>query len=212
MMAAPGIAGFNDFTAYVSDYNTGAPVDASSVQLQFSNPLRSTVAQSNLTLARQSTGVLSARGANLSLNGVWQITAIINNGLHSTEVSNLLLFTDEPQPQVTITKFSGEPTLYTAQLSKGRTAQVYLDSATREFHVTYFAAGGTGEVQTSSVIIGETPLPAGLPTVLSARRLDPSGHWVADAMVPAGEVRFDIIATLPTGEVLATHVTITPGS
>jgi hypothetical protein len=78
--------------------------------------------------------------------------------------------------------------------------------------MTFFPASGTGEVQTSSIIVGQTPLPNGPATVLAARRLDPVGHWVADAQVPAGKTRFDIIATLPSGEVLATYVIITLGS
>ncbi|MBV8301546.1 MAG: FixH family protein, partial [Candidatus Dormibacteraeota bacterium] len=207
----PGVAGFNTFTAKIADYNTGAPVDASAVTLQFSNPLRPNVAPSSLSLQRQSPGVFSARGANLSLDGIWAVQAVIENGLASTEVQ-LQLVTDEPPPQTTQTLIpSGTgnqtETVYTIQLSKGRTAQVYLQQSgpLYEFHVTMFTAGGNGEVQTSAMTIGET-LQGGAPTILVSRRLDPVGHWVADASKPKGATRFDIIATLPTGEVLATYV------
>ncbi len=54
-------------------------------------------------------------------------------------------------------------------------------------------------------------VPGRPPTILVSRRLDPIGHFVADATVPAGPTRYDIIATTAAGAAIATYVTITPG-
>ncbi len=47
--------------------------------------------------------------------------------------------------------------------------------------------------------------------MLVSRPFDPVGHFVADATVPAGKTRYDLIATLPDGEVLSTYVVISLG-
>ena len=47
--------------------------------------------------------------------------------------------------------------------------------------------------------------PGGQPTILVTRRLDPIGHFVADATVPAGATRYDIIATTNSGAAVATY-------
>jgi copper transport protein len=214
LVVSPGTAGFNTFTLHVAGYDTGAPVNASSVELEFTNPLRPQLGESTLSLKRQSAGTFAARGANVSISGIWEVAAIIENASSSTEV-HLQLTTGGPQPYVTETPFQGLPTLYSIQLQNGWLAQVYLDPdkpGADEFHVTFFTnANETSEVQIASVTIGMTP-PGDSPTILVPTRLDPIGHFVAPATVPAGPTRFDILATTQTGVAIATYVTITPGS
>jgi copper transport protein len=214
LMVSPGTAGFNTFTVHVAGYDTGAPVNASSVELEFTNPLRTQLGESTLTLKRQSAGTFAARGANLSIAGIWEVAAIIENASSSTEV-HLQLTTIGPAPYVTATPFQGLPTLYSIQLQDGWLAQVYVDPdkpGADEFHVTFFTnASETSEIPIASVTIGMT-LPGGTPTILVPTRLDPIGHFVAPATVPAAPTRFDIIATTKTGVAIATYVTITPGA
>jgi hypothetical protein len=52
----------------------------------------------------------------------------------------------------------------------------------------------------------------GTPTILVSRRLDPIGHFVADATVPAGATRFDILATTASGQAITTYISLTPGA
>ena len=214
LTVSPGTAGFNNFDLRVSDYDTGAIVRASSVELEFTQPLRPQLGQSTLTLKRQSDGTFAARGANLSVAGIWEVAAIIENATNSTEV-HLQLTTITPAPYVTATRFSGLPTLYSIQLQNGWLAQVYLDPdkpGADEFHVTFFTnANETSEIQIASATFGMT-VAGGTPTILVSRRLDPIGHFVSDATVPAGPTRFDIIATTQSGVAITTFVTITPGS
>lgn len=211
---SPGTAGFNTFSLRVTDYDTGATVHASSVQLEFTQPLRPQLGQSTLTLKRQANGTFAARGGNLAIGGIWEVAAIIENATNSTEV-HLQLTTITQPPIVTVTRFSGLPTLYSIQLPGGALAQVYLDpdkAGADEFHLTFFTnANETSEIQIESATIGMT-VPGGTPTILVSRRLDPIGHFVADATVPPGATRYDILATTQSGQAIATYVVITPGS
>ena len=213
LSVAPGSPGFNQFTLRVTDYDTGATVQARSVQLEFSQPLRPQLGQSTLTLTHQADGSFAARGANLAVAGIWEVAAIVDNGGRSTEV-HMQLTTISAAPTVTATRFNGLPTLYSVQLQNGWLAQVYIDPdkpGADEFHVTFFTnSNETSEIQIATTTIGMTP-PGGMPTILVSRRLDPIGHFVADAVVPAGATRYDIIATTQTGAAIATYVTITPG-
>jgi copper transport protein len=214
LVVSPGAAGFNTFTLHVTDYDSGAPVRASSVDLEFIQPLRPQLGQSTLVLKRDAAGTFAARGANLSIAGIWEVAAIIENAGSSTEV-HLQLSTIGPAPFVTATPFQGLPTLYSIELQNGWLAQVYLDPdkpGAGEFHVTFFTnANETAEIPIASVTIGIT-VPGGTPTILVPTRLDPIGHFVAAATVPAAPTRFDIIATTKTGVAIATYVTVTPGA
>ena len=211
LVVSPGSAGFNDFDARVTAYDTGAIVRASSVQLEFTQPLRPELGQSTLTLKRQQDGSFAARGANLAIAGIWEVAAIIENADKSTEV-HLQLTTNSPAPFVTATRFSGLPTLYSIRLQDGWIAQVYVDPdkpGADEFHVTFFAnANETSELQIAAATIGMTA-PGGSPTILVSRRLDPIGHFVADATIPTGTTRFDIIATTRAGAAIGTYLMIT---
>lgn len=213
LTVSPGTAGFNNFVLRVTDYDTGATVNAASAQLEFTQPLRPQLGQSTLTLKRQPDGSFAARGGNLAIAGIWEVAAIIENAANSTEV-HLQVTTITPAPIVTATRFSGLPTLYSIQLPNGGIAQVYIDpdkAGADEFHVTFFTnSNETSEIHIASITVGITP-PGGTPTVLVTRRLDPIGHFVADATVPAGATRYDVIATTQTGVPIATYVTITPG-
>ncbi|MBV8195593.1 MAG: CopD family protein [Candidatus Dormibacteraeota bacterium] len=210
---SPGTAGFNTFELHVADYTTGATVAASKVLLQFTQPLRPSLGTSTLTLTRQQDGSFQAHGGNLSLSGIWEVAAIIENGEASTEV-HLQVATTEAPPTVQVSQFGGGlPTVYTIQLASGMQAQVYLDpnrAGADEFHVTFIGATGN-EVPIAEATIGMTP-PSGTPQILVARRLDDIGHFVADATVPAGKTRFDILATTRSGQAITTYITITPGS
>ncbi|MEA2637802.1 MAG: hypothetical protein QOE18_859, partial [Chloroflexota bacterium] len=81
-----------------------------------------------------------------------------------------------------------------------------------EFHVTFFTnANETTELQISSATVGMTTA-RGAPTILVSRRLDPIGHFVADATVPPGATRFDILASTESGQAINTYILLTPGA
>ncbi|MFZ0180399.1 MAG: CopD family protein, partial [Candidatus Dormiibacterota bacterium] len=166
LVVSPGAAGFNNFALRVTDYDTGAPVHASSVELEFTQPLRPQLGESTLTLKRQSDGTFAARGGNLAIAGIWEVAVIIENASNSTEV-HLQLATTTTPPIVTAARFSGLPTLYSIELQNGWLAQVYIDPdkvGADEFHLTFFTSSNeTSEIQIATTTIGMTP-PGGTPT------------------------------------------------
>jgi copper transport protein len=209
---SPGTAGFDRFTARVTDYDSGADVSAQAVQLTFRFPARPVLGASTLTLKHQPDGSWTGRGANLSLDGTWQVTVLVERGAQSAEVP-LQVTTRSVPPKIDVSRVPGEPTLYTIHLDQGRSVQVYIDPNQRgpvEFHMTFFDASGK-ELAISDASVTMTP-PGGTPTPLPTRRLDPVGHDVADATLGRGAYRFDISATTGDGEPIATHISITAGT
>lgn len=213
LTVTPGASGFNAFAMRVADYNSGSSVNASHVLLQFTQPFRPSLGTSTLTLAKQSDGTYAARAGNLSLPGIWEVAAVIENGVQSTEV-HLQLTTVSPPPVVQVSKFSGGlPTLYTITVSPQVRAQVYLDPnkpGADQWHCTWMDPNGN-EIPMADMTFGMTT-PGGTPTILVKRRLDPIGHFVSDATVPAGTTRFDLLGTTVSGQSVATFINITPGS
>lgn len=208
---SPGTPGFNRFVAGVTDYDTGATVSAQSVQLTFRFPARPDLGASTLTLSHQSDGTWTGRGANLSLDGAWQLTVLVERGAQSTEVPLQLTTRSVPQ-KIDVSRVPGEPTLYTVHLDQGRTVQVYIDPnipGAVEFHATFFDASGK-ELPVADAVITMTP-PGGPTQTLPVRRLE-LGHFVADAAVGRGAYRFDVTATANSGETISTHISITAGT
>ncbi len=174
-------------------------------------PARSDLGESTLALTRAGDGSYTGQGANLSLDGAWQVTVLVQRGAQSVEVP-LTLQTRLLPVVVHKLKTPGLPTLYTVDLTQGRTVQVYLDPDRPGpviFHATYFDAK-QGALDVTRCSITMTP-PGGSTTPLATRQLD-VGHFVADATVGKGAYRFDITGTTASGETLTTHLDITAGS
>jgi copper transport protein len=211
---SPGTAGFDTFTATVTDYDSGAPVTADGVTLRFVFPARSDVGNSRLDLPPTGPGVFAATGTNLSLEGTWQITGLVSRGASSVEVP-LELTTRasgpavaSPTPSIDVIAVPGLPTIYTVHLSAGRTVQVYLDPGkhgANEVHATFFDAAGN-ELPVASVTMALGPK-GGPPEPLTPRQLEP-GHFVADTTLAAGTYTLSISGPAPNGDPLATSLDI----
>jgi len=212
LSATPGLAGFNRFTATVVDYDTGQPVDAEGVQLRFSFPARSDVGGSSLDLKRQSAGVFTGSGGNLSLTGAWKVSVLVERGAQSAEVP-LQLTTRTVPPTITVRKGGGDiPTLYTATLADRRSVQVYLDPdkpGPLIFHSTFFDATGK-ELPVTTCTITATP-PGGTATPLATTMLEP-GHFVANLTMAQGKYHFDIDGSTSTGDTIAVALDVAAGS
>ena len=212
LQASPGKAGVNDFTLTLTDYDSGQPVAADKVVVGFRVPARPGIAPSTLELTAHGGGVYTGRGTNLSIDGTYDITVLVERGASSTEV-DVRLTTISTPPRVTITRFQGLPTLYTIALPQHQAVQVYIDpntSGPTEFHATFLGASQQ-ELQITSAEIAETAADGSV-RILPIRRLDPLGHFVADATVSSRSTRFDITGTMSGGEVLSTYIMITAGT
>jgi copper transport protein len=213
---SPGTAGFNQFRVTLRDYDSGAPVDATAVSLRFRLPARPDLGESTLALPSAGSGIYTAQGANLSIDGTWALTVAVQRPSGGTEVP-LTLTTRQPPERLDVQRFIGAPTLYTLHLPDGRSVQVYLDPGkvgvrVNEFHVTVVGPDGT-ELAVRDLSVSATPPGSAVAATLPVRRLDPLGHFVADVLnAVAGPYRFDVDATATTGEQIQGHFTIAASS
>jgi copper transport protein len=206
--ARPGLPGPNRFRLRVADYDRGTPVDANRVSLRFEFPARPDVGGSAIDLQPTSAGVYEGSGSNLSLDGRWRVTALIERGAASVEVP-LRIQTKSSPEQISVSRAGGQPTLYTVALSGKRSVQIYLDpehAGPSQFHATFFDSSGNG-LPVEDETLTATP-PSGDPFALAPRKLD-IGHFVADVPLTKGEWRFDVTATAGDGEQLAAYVNVT---
>jgi copper transport protein len=206
----PGTAGPNTFRATAVDYDTGAPVPASSIELRFAYPSRPDVGTSTLTLAPASGGTFTGSGANLAIGGAWSITALVRT---SPPVEVPLQVTIPLPPQrVDVNRALGQPTIYTVHLSNGRTAQLYLDqwaAGVADLHITYFDAVGT-ELPVTGIEVAVLGAD-GAPQAVATTQLEP-GHVVGHVRTTAGApLTVEVTGVAPGAERLDFRLDITPG-
>jgi copper transport protein len=207
LLVQPGLPGFNQFTATATDYDTGEPLAASSVALRFQLASRSGVGASTLDLPKTDSGRFSAQGGNLSLDGIWNVTATVAGPSGSVEVPLVLSTRVAAQP-VDASAAPGVPTIYTVHLPDHSTVQVYLDpggAGSNALHVTFFDQQGT-ELPVPAATIAVTPDGAA-GSVIAGRLLEP-GHFTAELTVPAGPLSIDIIGQAPGGEPLHVYLEV----
>ena len=207
LVVEPGAAGFNRFTASVTDFDTGAAFPATGVALRFQLASRSGVGASTLDLSPSGAGRFTATGGNLSLDGIWNVTATVTGPSGSVEVPLVVVTRVAPQP-VDVSAQPGTPTIYTIHLPDQGTLQVYLDpggAGANELHLTFFdPAGNELPIPTATVAFAPG---TGAPSVLAPRLLEP-GHFVADVTVPAGALTLDLIGQAPAGDQIHAHLEI----
>jgi copper transport protein len=198
LTVAPGVAGFDTFSAEVRDYDTGQLVPADAVALRFALPAKPAVGGSRLDLQAQPDGSFSATGTNLSIDGTWSVTAVISHGSSGVEVP-LEVTTRVVRQPVDISRQEGLPTIYTIHLDAGLTVQVYLDpgsAGANELHATFFdAVGNELPVPSASMAIGAE---GATPTQVTPRMLEP-GHFVGDQTLAAGTYLFTVAGQAPAG-------------
>src|SRR5262249_51364264 len=73
MTVTPGTVGPNRFDARITDFDTGKPVDATSVVLNLSLPGNPSVGNPQLALKETGGGTWTGQGTVLSIFGKWQV-------------------------------------------------------------------------------------------------------------------------------------------
>ncbi len=208
LVVQPGGPGINDFTLAVSDYDTGAAVQASSVKLRFALASGTGVGDSTLTLSPANGSVYEASGGNLSLDGVWAVTAVIAAPDGTVEVP-LPLATLVANQVVDRDAEPGLPTLFTAHLGPAGTLQVYLDPGTvgpNELHATFFDASGAEiPIPTATMLLRPTD---GAAAIVAPRILEP-GHFITEVDAVTGGLGVDVVGAAPDGTVLHAHFDLT---
>jgi putative copper export protein len=199
LTATPGTAGPNKFVLKIANFDTGAPVRADQVSLRFAYLGPVQIGSSTLPLTAAGDGTYKGTGTNLSLGGVWTVTAVIQRGTASVEVP--LTVPTRVTQQISVSSAPGQPTLYTVQLSKGRSVQFYVARVERvdQVHATFFEKGNEFAGLSGFSVLATPPQgsPKGLDfTLLSA------GHIVSNTMLTPGKWRFDVWARTKSGELL----------
>jgi copper transport protein len=202
LTATPGLAGPNDFRADVTDYDTGEPVVATGVRLRFEPVGQPQVATSELDLAQSGSGAWTGNGPQLSLAGVWNVTAQVQAGSRTTEVALVVTTRAAGGQQASVVSQEGLPDIVTLSLAGGLQFQCYVDPGTpggNDVHVTAFDAEGS-ELPLSDLVVVLTP-EGGDPRALPVKRLS-EGHFSAPVELGAGSYRIDVIASAKDGSVL----------
>jgi copper transport protein len=199
---APGAVGPNEFVADVTDFDTGEPVDARQVSLEFRFPLRPQAA-SMLDLRRDEDGSWRADGTSLSLEGSWHVGVLVEGSSGSVEIP-LLVTPRTAGHRVDISRATGQPDLYTIHLQDGLQIQSYIDPGLpgriNQVHVTAFDADGN-ELPLERTILGIAP-PGGRPFQPELLSLGP-GHVVANVDMTPGTWAFHITAETKDGDIVS---------
>jgi copper transport protein len=198
LTVTPGTPGPNTFAAKVTDYDTGQPVPASRVALRFTLLDRPEIGATTLQLARGSDGLWQARGSQLSIDGRWAITALVEAPGTAVTVP-LELRTRTADARVTVSRAPGQPDLYTITLPDGGRLQAYVDpgrAGANTVHFTFFTPAGAEQPIDQAHARMTTPSGASRPLevlVISA------GHFAANTSLEPGRTTFTIDATPDRG-------------
>ena len=201
LTASPGTVGSNTFTADVTDFDTGKPVDARRVSLRFSLPSHPDVGASSMDLKQKSPGVWSGQGSELSIEGTWAVTILVQKSSGAVEVPLKVATRTAPEPiqsQVT----AGQPTVFTIALPNSLSVQTYVDPGKPgpdSVHFTFFKASGKEEpiMHASATATG----PTGKAEPAKLIRFD-KGHFVANLQLTSGTWKFEIKAMTDGGQSL----------
>jgi nitrogen fixation protein FixH len=201
LTVSPGTTGPNRFRAQVLRYDSGRPVPARSVRLEFSLPSNPTVA-SALNLTPGPDGTWAGQGTNLSIDGRWDIDVVVQQAATSADVQ-LHLRTRLPPEHITIQRQPGAPTLYTITLARGYRLQGYLDPVqlgAGVAHFTFFQASGSEAPISSARAEAITAVGASQP--LKLIRFS-KGHFGANLHLTAGRWTFRISASTAGGQTVS---------
>jgi hypothetical protein len=210
LVVTNGAPGTNTFDLAVTDYDTGAPLHATAASLRFQVASVTGVAPTTLDLTPSAAGRFSASGAQLSIDGIWTVTATVTLAGGAVEVP-LVVPTVIPAQSVDQLVTEGLPTIYVVNVGAAGTAQVYIDpgrGGPDQLHVTLFDAAGNERPAEVFTVAAFTTDGAG--ALLAPRLLEP-GHIVADIDAAPGRLVVDVVAAIPAGantSHLHLHVTI----
>ncbi|MEO8422966.1 MAG: copper resistance protein CopC [Actinomycetota bacterium] len=200
LVVSPGTAGPNEFDVDVTDFDSGAPLDAADVSLRFEPVGQSGVGASTLELIHHDDHRM-ANGTQLSIAGVWTITVVVQTASSGTEIP-LTFVTSIPDRTVTVSTAAGQPDIYTIVFPDGEQIQTYNDPGTPgtdELHLTAFDTDGNELPLARAAMVSVAP--DGEAASLPPRRFS-AGHFVGDLTLAAGKWTFFVQATARDGRVL----------
>ncbi|HEX2625383.1 MAG TPA: copper resistance protein CopC [Candidatus Limnocylindrales bacterium] len=206
-----GAPGTNAYDLTITDYDTGAPLDAPAAALRFQATSVTGVAPARLDLTGAGPGHFQGSGDQLSIDGIWTVTATVTLPGGAVDVP-FIVPTVIPAQSVSTIVSDGLPTIYVVDAGAAGTAQVYLDpgrgSDPDQLHVTLFDTDGNERPAT--VFTVATFGTDGVGRLLTTKLLEP-GHVVGSIEAQPGPLVVDVVAAVPAGSTsshLHLHVTI----
>jgi copper transport protein len=200
LAVSPGTAGPNEFDVDVTDFDSGALLNATGVSLRFEPVGQPGVGASTLALIHHDDHWM-ATGTQLSIAGVWTITVVVQTASSGSEIP-LTLVTSIPDQAVTISTAAGQPDIDTIAYPDGEQIQMYNDPGTPgtdELHLTAFDVDGRELPLAHATMVAVAP--DGTASSLQPRRFS-VGHFVGDLTLAAGKWTFFVQATARDGRVL----------
>jgi nitrogen fixation protein FixH len=202
LTVSPGTVGLNRFEARVTDYDTGKPVDATDVKLQFSLPGNPDVGTSELDLRRGRAGAWTGSGTVLSIFGRWGVDVVVQEPAGGVEVP-LRVQPRLPDQQITRQAIPGQPTVFSIALPGSGELQTYVDPGTKgtnAVHFTFF--GPSGNELPIKAATASALAPDGSTESLQLDRFS-AGHFVANTKLDPGTWLFLIDASARNGDDLS---------
>jgi len=199
LVVTPGTPGPNGFEVSVTDFDSGAPLLADDVSLRFEPVGQPGVGDSTLDLVSHG-DPWHGIGTQLSLEGVWTVTVVVQTSSAGTEIP--LTLVTRPEQSVSVATAAGQPDLYTITLPGGEQLQAYNDPGTagpNQLHLTAFDATGNELPLEGADMIAIAPDGSAMP--LEPQRFSP-GHFVADTALSSGDWTFFFRARARDGTVL----------
>jgi copper transport protein len=205
LSVSPGTVGLNDFDARITDFDSGEPVDATAVSLQFALPGSPQVGTPEVPLRKARNGHWTGSGTVLSIFGRWSVTVAVQERTGGVEVPLRLT---PKLPQETIQRLpaqAGQPTLYQITIPPGGVQlQTYVDPGRpgkNVVHFTFFDTRTGNELPIASAT-GTAVRPDGSVASLPLIRFD-KGHFVSNETLPKGRWTFLIDATARNGTAIS---------
>ena len=141
LTTATAVPGPNRFAVRVTDYRSGRTVAARRVSLEFTPLDDPSETTTSLALVAAPGRIFEGTGTNLSLDGRWGITAVVEVGSEALPVPLVVQTRSAPQ-FLSVQRLPGEPVKYTVELAVGRGfLRVWADperSGTTQVYATYF--------------------------------------------------------------------------
>ena len=196
----PGTVGPNRFVARVTDYDTGEPVPADRVTLEFALRGKPDVG-STLPLEHGPDKSWAGQSTAIAIVGDWDVTVLMQDAEGSTEVP-LHIRPRVPPPMMHVSRQAGQPDLYTFTFTSGVQIQSYVDPGSpgiNQFHVTTFDASGQELPLASAGVHAEGPSGS---APLDMERFSP-GHFIANFDLVPGTWTFMIDVATKDGSELS---------
>ncbi len=192
LTAASDEPGPNRFVVEVTDYDIDEPVDADRVSLRFRSLDDPSVPPSSLTLRQTGEGTYAANGSNLSLDGRWELTALVERGGDSVGVP-LQVALPFDEPVMSVSRLPDQAPEYTLQVENGliRIVPTPERAGPSSVYVSLFGTFDNRAAVGEIVVTGAAG--DGLAEEKPVRRLTRS-RFVADLELEAGPYTITVVA------------------